>query len=285
LSVRLFLVLVLLCAILTACGSFAKPATSTEVPVSPSSAPTEAVAPTKQSITVFAAASLTEAFTELGKQFEAETPGAKLVFNFAGSQQLVEQLAQAAPADVFASANQAQMDAAVQAGRVAEGQPQPLVGNKLVVIFPSLNPGKLNQLQDLAHPGLKLVLADQAVPVGKYSLEFLDNASKLPEYGSSFKEDVLKNVVSYEENVRSVLAKVTLGEADAGIVYASDLISQPDQQVEVLQIPESLNVNALYSIAPVVDSQQAALARGFVDYALSPAGQELLARFGFKKVR
>ncbi len=273
---RLFVVYLMFCVIVSACGSSAGP---------PEAVSAEARAAAGQSITVFAAASLAEAFGELGKQFEAQNPGAKLVFNFGGSQQLAEQLAQGAPADVFASANQAQMDAAVKAGRVAEGDPQPLLGNKLVVITAKPDDGKLNQLQDLAGPGLKLVLADKAVPVGKYSLEFLDNASKLPEFGSSFKEEVLKNVVSYEENVRSVLTKVALGEADAGIVYASDLISQPDQQVDVIQIPDRLNVNVLYSIAPVADSRQAVLARGFVDYALSTAGQELLARYGFKMVR
>lgn len=273
---RLFVVYLMFCVIVSACGSSAGPSEAV---------PAEAQAAAEQSLTVFAAASLAEAFGELGKQFEAQNPGAKLVFNFGGSQQLAEQLAQGAPADVFASANQAQMDAAVKAGRVAEGDPQPLFGNKLVVITAKPDDDKLHQLQDLAGPGLKLVLADKAVPVGKYSLEFLDNASKLPEFGSSFKGDVLKNVVSYEENVRSVLTKVALGEADAGIVYASDLVSQPDQQVNVIEIPEALNVNALYFIAPVKDSRHAVLARSFVDYALSTAGQELLARYGFKMVR
>lgn len=238
-----------------------------------------------KTLSVFAAASLTEAFTELGKLFEEQNPGLKLSFNFAGSQQLAQQLGQDAPADVFASANQAQMEAVIGVGRASADQVQALCGNKLVVIFAKFNPGKLYQLKDLDREGLKLVLADPAVPAGQYSLEFLDKASKLPEYGETFKANVLKNVVSYEENIRSVLTKVALGEADAGIVYASDLSTPQGMDVGVMEIPSALNIDALYYIAPVQDSSQAALAAAFVEMALSQQGQEILARYGFKMVQ
>jgi molybdate transport system substrate-binding protein len=238
-----------------------------------------------KTLSVFAAASLMEAFTDLGKLFEEQNPGLKLSFNFAGSQQLAQQLGQDAPADVFVSANQVQMDAVIGAGRVPADQVQALCGNKLVVIFAKFNPGKLYQLKDLDREGLKLVLADPAVPAGQYSLEFLDKASKLPEYGETFKANVLKNVVSYEENIRSVLTKVALGEADAGIVYASDLSTPQGMDVGVMEIPSALKIDALYYIAPVQDSSHAALAAAFVQLALSQAGQEILARYGFKMVQ
>ena len=250
----------------------------------------EAPAPTRtaseeQTLTVFAPASLTEAFGELGRLFEAQNPDAKLTFNFAGSQQLAQQLAQGAPADVFASADRIQMDAAVKSGRVADGEERPLIGNKLVLVYAGANPNKLVELKDLAQPGLKLILADYKVPAGRYSLEFLDKASQNPDFGASFKEDVLKNVVSYEDSVRAVLTKVSLGEADAGIVYASDIITQSARQVGALEIPDALNINALYYISKVQDSPRAELAQRFIELALSQEGQELLARYGFLMVQ
>jgi molybdate transport system substrate-binding protein len=239
----------------------------------------------EQTLTVFAPASLTEAFSELGRLFEAQNPGAKVTFNFAGSQQLAQQLAQGAPADVFASADQVQMEAAVKAGRVAGGEARPLIGNKLAPVYAGANPSKLTQLKDLARPGLKLILADSKVPAGRYSLEFLEKASQNPDFGASFKEDVLKNVVSYEESVRAVLTKVWLGEADAGIVYASDIITKSARQVGALEIPDALNINALYFISKVQDSPRAELAQRFIELSLSQEGQELLARYGFLMVQ
>lgn len=274
---RLLQTLLLTCLILTACNAADISSATPASIVTPT--------PTGQTLTVFAAASLTEAFYELAKAFELQNPGTNLSFNFAGSQQLAQQLAQGAPADVFASANQTQMDAAVQAGRIAAGQSQPFAGNKLVVVYAKQKPGLITQIKDLTKPGLKLVLADKAVPVGKYSLEFLDKAAQLPEYGPSFKDEALKNVVSYEQDVRSVLTKVALGEADAGIVYLSDLNATSFSQVNVQEIPPALNVAALYYIALVQDSKQPGLARAFVDFVLSSTGQSILANFGFQMIQ
>jgi molybdate transport system substrate-binding protein len=171
---------------------------------------------------VYAAASLGDVFDELGREYEASHPGVKVEFNYAGSQQLSQQLAQGATADVFASANLKQMQAATSAGRVADGSTQLFARNRLMVIYPA--DGKpLSSLSDLAQPGLHIVLAGKEVPVGQYALDFLDKAAADPQLGAAFREGVLANVVSYEENVKAVLAKVSLGEADAGIVYASDL--------------------------------------------------------------
>ena len=232
-------------------------------------------------LTVMAAASLLDAFDDLGAQFQASHPGVKVEFNFAGSQQLAQQIASGAPADVFASANQAQMDVAVKTGRIDNKLAKNFAQNRLVVIFPGDNPAKLARLQDLARPGLKLVFAAKGVPVGQYSLDFLQKASQDPAFGAGFDASVLKNVVSYEDNVKAVLTKVSLGEADAGIVYTTDAAGASSAKVGELAIPDALNVIASYPIAPLQDSPHLALAQAFVDFALSVQGQATLEKYGF----
>lgn len=232
-------------------------------------------------LTVFAAASLADAYRQIGRNFEQANPGVRVVFNFAGSQQLAAQLGQGAPADVFASANMAQMTAAVNAGRVARDSSETFVLNRLVVVASPSSRAPLTRLQDLARPGLKLVFATQQVPVGQYTLDFIDKAAADPAFGGSFRESVLKNVVSYEDNVRAVLSKVSLGEGDAGVVYASDVVGSPRTPVERMEIPHSLNVIASYPIATVSDSRQAALAQQFVDYMFAGDTQLILTQHGF----
>ena len=230
-------------------------------------------------LNVFAAASLTGAFNEIGAAFSAAHPGVTVVFNFAGSNQLATQITEGAPADVFASANAAQMEVAVASGRIDAGAAQQFVTNRLVVVTPADNPAGITTLQDLATPDTLLVLAAEEVPVGRYSLEFLDLAAADAAFDRGFKEAVLANVVSYEENVRSVLNKVALGEADAGIVYTSDLVGVDG--VASLEIPDALNVVAQYPIAPLNDSEQPELAAAFVEWVLSDAGQAILGNYGF----
>lgn len=232
-------------------------------------------------LTVLAAASLSDAFGELASRFESAHPGVRVALSLAGSQQLAQQLAQGAPGDVFASANRQEMDHAVQAGRVAAGSAHVFAHNRLTVVLPRDNPAGLVRLQDLAKPGLRLVLAAAEVPVGQYALQFLDKASQEARFGPGFKGAVLKNVASYEENVKSVLTKVELGEADAGIVYATDAGSASAAQVSQIEIPEELNSVAEYSIAPLADAAQPRLAQEFVQLVLSPEGQEVLAKYGF----
>jgi molybdate transport system substrate-binding protein len=233
------------------------------------------------SITVMAAASLTESFTEIGELFKSQNPGVQVNFSFAGSQQLAQQLSEGSPADVFASASQKYMDAAITANRVKKEDASVFVKNKLVVIYPAANPAKLTQLQDLARSGLKLILAAKEVPVGQYSLDFLDKANQDTAFGVQFKDDVLKNVVSYEDNVKSVLTKVTLGEADAGIVYSSDVSPANAAKVGEIAIPDNINVIASYPIAPIQDSQSPQLAQAFIKLVLSTEGQNILAKYGF----
>jgi molybdate transport system substrate-binding protein len=276
----LFIFSLILTMLLSACGNAAPTSTPAAILPPPTPASSQTI-----TLNVFAAASLTEAFDEIGKQFEAQHPGATVVFSFAGSQQLAQQLADGAPADVFASANKKQMDAAINGGRIITNTAETFVNNRLVVITPKDNPAGLAQLQDLGKTGLKLVLAAKEVPVGQYTLDFFDKAVQDQAFGASFKNDVLKNVVSYENNVKSVLAKVALGEADAGIVYTSDISGENAAKVAQIEIPNALNVIAIYPIAVIENSPNPELAQAFMDYVLSSEGQDILAKYGFIPVR
>jgi molybdate transport system substrate-binding protein len=173
------------------------------------------------------------------------------------------------------------MEAAIQASRVVSGTERTFGRNRLVVIYPQDNPAGLTQLQDLAKPGLKLVFAAKEVPVGQYSLDFLGKAITNTAFSPTYMDEVLKNVVSYEDNVKSVLAKIALGEADAGIVYTSDISGEGADKVGRLDISDNLNVIASYPIAVVSDSAHAKQAQAFVDYVLSPAAQQVLVKYGF----
>ena len=234
-----------------------------------------------RTLTVLAAASLTDSFTELGQMFETGNPGVKVTFNFANSQQLALQLDQGAPADVFASASTKYMDVAVTSKRVNKEDAKTFVRNRLVVIFPKDNPAGLKELRDLAKPGLKLDLAARAAPVGQYALDFLEKAAKDPGFDPQFKDNVLKNVVSYEDNVKAVVTKVSLGESDAGIVYVTDITADAALKISKLDIPDALNTVATYPIAPISDSKNPALATAFVALVLSPDGQAVMAKYGF----
>jgi molybdate transport system substrate-binding protein len=249
--------------VLSACGSNSSPG---------SGAPA--------TLNVFAAASLTEAFGEIGTNFHAAHPNVTVSYNFGGSDTLATQITQGAPADVFASANAAQMDVVVKGGQVVGTSVATFAHNRLVVIYPKANPAGLTTLQDLAKAGVKVDLAASSVPVGKYALDFLAKASADTAFGASYKDTVLKNVVSYETDVKVVLTKVSLGEADAGIVYTTDAATKADA-VGTLAIPDALNSVALYPIAPVKSSTQVKVAAQFVSYVASNDGQAVLAKYGF----
>jgi molybdenum ABC transporter molybdate-binding protein len=260
--------------------------TATQPPVS-SPTPLPTLGPT--GLSVFAAASLKESFTEAGQKFKVANPNVTSVqFNFQGSQQLVAQLQQGAPGDVFASADKANMDRAVQAGLI-DGAPRELVRNLLTVVLPNDNPGNVQTLQDLARPGLKISLADPSVPVGNYSLQVLDKLSADPIYGANYRQKVLDNVVSREDNVRQVLTRVQLGEVDAGIVYVTDAMAANSgsggsvQPVQILQIPEQYNVVAIYYIGAVKGAAHPEAAQAWINYMLSDEGQSLLEKYGFTR--
>jgi molybdate transport system substrate-binding protein len=230
-------------------------------------------------LTVFAAASLTDAFNEIGKAFQAAHPGATIKFNFAGSQTLRTQIEQGAPADVFASADMSNMTT-LESEKLA-GASQVFIKNQLVVILPPNNPANIASLQDLSKPGLKLVLAASVVPAGKYTLLSLDQMNTA--FGSDFKTRVLANVVSNEQDVKEVVAKVNLGEADAGIVYVSDAVAAPN--LKSIAIPAALNEIAQYPIAALNNSTNKNLAEAFIAFVLSADGQAILKKWGFTPIQ
>ena len=282
---RLIALTLLLAVLLTACGaavtSTPVPTTATEVPTLAPTAvpPTATLEP--QTLTVFAASSLTGAFTEIGKAFEAANPGITVTLNFAGSGALRTQIEEGAPADVFASASGKEMDTLVTGNFITKDAPQIFLTNKLVVILPANNPSALEKLEDLSKPGIKLVLAAETVPVGNYARQALDKMNG--SFGTDFKDKVLANIVSNEDNVKQVVAKVQLGEADAGIVFVSDSIAAPD--LKSIEIPAELNVIAKYPIAPLIKSTNADLAAKFTAFVLSPEGQAVLQKWGFAPIK
>ncbi len=239
-----------------------------------------AAAPAPATLEVFAAASLTGAFTEIGRALEQQHPGLKVEMNFSGSQQLAAQIEQGAGADVFASADDRWMDHLRERGLLA-GWPVPFVRNRLVVIVPKTNPARIQRLQDLGRGGVKVVIGTDAVPVGHYTRVALANLARDPAFDSDFAALVRRNVVSEEENVKSVVGKVQLGEADAGVVYRSDVTPPVSRHVRVMEIPDGANVVASYPIAVLKATRRSDAAKAFVDLVLSEAGQRTLERWGF----
>lgn len=235
-----------------------------------------------QQLTIFAAASLKDAFQEIGQDFETANPGVKVTFNFAGSQTLSTQITLGATADVFASANHAEMDKLITGGMVRQDASMDFLTNRLVVILSPDNPAKIATLHDLTRAGLKILTADETVPAGKYTLEVLKKLSADPSFGDDFITLVLNNLVSKENDVKLVVAKVQLGEADAGFAYFSDTVAA--SQLKFLEIPARDNVIARYPIAFLNNSTQDELARSFLGYILSPAGQEILKKWGFDPI-
>ena len=234
--------------------------------------------PVTGELTVFAAASLTEPFTEIGKRLELSHPGLKVVYNFGGSQALRTQLEQGAQADVFASADAVQMEQAKKSN-VVQGESSVFVKNRLVVIVPKENKAKVTTFCDLGKPGLKLDLANANVPVGNYSHQAFSKANIA--CGPDFGQSALKNLVSEEENVKQVVTKVQLGEVDAGIVYISDVTPKVSASVSTVAIPDNANQIATYPIALTKEARNRAAAQVFIDFVLSAEGQAILKAHSF----
>ena len=249
--VRTSVLLVVVALVVAACGS-----NNNSSGASGSGSPTE--------IKVFAAASLTDAFNKIGQDWTAANPNAKVTFNFAGSQALATQIQQSAPADVFASADITNM------GKVSSqvDSPKAFASNLLQIIVAKGNPKGIAGLSDLANADNKVVLAAPDVPAGKYARQALDA------------QHVNVKPVSLEDNVKAVVTKVSLGEADAGIVYVTDVTAGGDK-VEGVDIPESQNVAATYPIAVVKASAHQSQAQSFMNMVLSDQGQQVLKSFGF----
>ncbi len=218
-------------------------------------------------LTVYAASSLTAAFEEIGTKFEAEHDGVEVKFSFGGSSDLVAQIQNGAPADVFASADAANMDKLVQSGQAAD-DPQDFATNVLEIAVPPGNPAGVQSFQDLAKGGVKVVVCAPEVPCGAAEQQVAQKAG------------VTLHPVSEEQSVTDVMGKVTSGEADAGVVYVTDVQAAGDQ-VEGIEFPESNDVVNIYPIAPIDGSDEANLAGDFVAFVLGDTGQQILKDAGF----
>ncbi|MER5307518.1 molybdate ABC transporter substrate-binding protein [Streptomyces sp. NPDC002773] len=251
---------------LAACGSdtgtgpqdgTSKPSTGS--PASGSGAPAA-------QLTVLAAASLTDVFETAGAAYEKAHPGTSITFSFAGSQELVAQVAQGSRADALVTADTKSMDKV----KADTGAPTVIARNRLVIATAEGNPFKVDELKDLADTKLKVVLAAPEVPAGKYSAKILDA------------QKITVKPVSQEPNVRAVLSKVELGEADAGLVYRTDAESAEDK-VDAVEIPDAQNAIAAYPAATIKDSENAAAAAAFVAWLSSPEAQKIFQDAGFQK--
>nr|WP_230329263.1 molybdate ABC transporter substrate-binding protein [Nocardia aurantiaca] len=220
-----------------------------------------------KTITVFAAASLQRVFTQLGTQYESAHPGTRVAFSFAGSSDLAAQLNQGAPADVFASADQANMDKAVKGGRITD-RPQTFATNSLTIVTPPGNPAHIGSLSDLSKPDLRLVVCAPQVPCGSAARKVTSAAN------------VSISPVSEESSVTDVLAKVTSGQADAGLVYVTDAAGA-GAKVTTVNFPESSTAVNVYPIAAVTDSKNAEAAKDFVTLVTGPDGRKALRQAGF----
>ena len=247
----------LLCLLLFACG----PSTG-----APDSRRAEA-----HNVTVFAASSLADAFSKLGEVYEDHHPGADVRFNFSASDTLATQIAQGAPADVFAAASETVMRKLPRSFFLRS--PQLFASNELVIIAPKENAGRLTKPSDLGAQGLKLVLAAPGVPAGDYARQVLDNLG--------VRKQAENNVVSNEVDDKSVVSKVLFGDADAGIVYVTDLTSDVEPRLIHIKIPKSENVLAHYPIVALRDAPDVDGADQFVSLVLSPTGMKVLNDFGF----
>ncbi len=231
---------------------------------------------------MFAASSLTDVFRAAGLAFMRANPEVVVELNFQSSSALATQIEQAAPADIFASADTANMQRAVDKGLLAAA-PVDFVRNRPVIVVPARNEANIATPKDLATPGVKLVLAGPEVPIGNYARQVIDKLAADPTYGAMYRDATLKNIVSNEANVRAILAKVELGVADAGIVYRTDA-QVSGAKVKAIAIPDAVNVIAIYPIAVTKSARNPAAAEAFIAFLRGADGQRLLREAGFDPI-
>ena len=266
---RLALTVVALAAAAVAgCSSSSSPSTPSGSTSSPAAAAGSSSAGQTGTITVFAAASLKETFTELGKQFEAAHPGDTVKFSFGASSALATQINSGAPADVFASASPKNMNQVVTAGNASN--PQNFAKNVMEVAVPPSNPAKVTSVNDLAKSSVKTALCQPQVPCGVVAAEVFKNAK------------ITVKPVTLQPDVKSVLTQVELGNVDAGVVYVTD-VQAAGAKVKGVTIPADVNASTLYPIAALSHSQEEAIAQAFVAYVLSPTGEQVLKAAGFEQ--
>jgi molybdate transport system substrate-binding protein len=263
----IFSIVFVLLLVLAACGP--------EPAASPTDAPTNP--PKNVSLKIFAPSSMTDAAKDITAAYEAANPGVKLAIEIGHTPTQRLQFTQGATGDVFLTASQKDMDDAVVDETVQSDAPKVFARNQLIVILPANNPGNVQTLEDLAKPGLRLLIAVADTPIGKITITMLDKMET--QFGSGFKSQVLANVVSTESGVKPIVSKIQLGEADAGIVYVTDAVSAPD--LKTISIPSELNIVMQLNVAPLAESEYPEEAAAFCAYLLSPEGQAILAKWGF----
>lgn len=235
----------------------------------------------KTEITVFAAASLSGAMTGIAKEYEAAHPDTRIVLNFDGSQALRTQLEQGARADLFLSANTKHMTALQGEGLIVNDSVRVFVKNRLALMVPKDNRANITGLSDLATPGIRLVIGTKEVPFGEYTRQALGKMANDPAFGPEYTSAVMKNVVSEDPAVTALVAKIRLGEADAGIAYASDVSEGDKALVTMLPIPDRYNVIAEYPLGIVQESTAKDQATAFAQFITSSEGNAILTRYGF----
>jgi len=285
--VRLALASAVAIAILVAACSSAGGASPTPGPTSgPPSQPAasaSAQASTQPSVTpaaltIFGASSLKGALDDVKTTYETANPGTTLTISTDSSAALETQIEQGAPADVFLSADASNPQKLVDGG-FASGDPVAFAGNKLTIIVPKGNPAGITSPKDLAKPGLKIIAAGDAVPITKYATQLVKNLSGLAGYPANLQAAYAANIASKEDNVKAVVSKIELGEGDAGIVYVTDAAAS--DKVDTVDVPDEANVPATYAGVVVKASQNQEAAQAFLDWLAGPAGQAILAKFGF----
>lgn len=235
----------------------------------------------QKELTVFTAASLAGAFTEIGQMYENEA-NVRTAFNFDGSQVLRTQVENGAYADIFVSANKKQMSSLKDGGFMNNSTISVFTRNKPALIVPKENTAKIQNISDLARPGIKIVIGVKEVPIGDYTLQILDKLASDTTFGLEFKKNVMANVVSNETNVNYIVSKVALGEADAGIAYESDVTEELAEKITKIDIPDEYNIIAEYPIGILIQSRHLAEAEEFINLVKSEEGKSVLEKYGFE---
>jgi molybdate transport system substrate-binding protein len=277
---RLAMASPILALVLAACSSSgASPSAGAATSAAPTgSAPTEPSTTAGGELTIYGAASLKAALAEAKAAYEAADPGTTLTIATDSSSALETQIEQGAPADVFLSADTTNPKKLVDRG-LADGDPVAFATNTLTIVVPTANPAGITSPRDLARPGVKVIAAGDSVPITKYATQLVQNLAKEAGYPADFVMAYTANIASREDNVKALIAKIELGEGDAGIVYATD--AKTSDKVRTIDVPDDANVPATYDGVVVKASKNAAAATAFLDWFAGPDGQAILKDLGF----
>jgi len=279
-SRRVIVVLLTLLAGVAACASPSASTSTSVVPTSPSAlaTPSASAAAAPVELTIVGAASLADVLERARAAYEDAVPGTTLTISTDSSSALRTQIEQGAPVDVFLSADTTNPQTLIDAG-LTDREAVNFAGNELTIIVPTDNPAAIDSPADLATAGVQIVAAGEEVPITRYATEAVDNLATLEGYPAGFAAAYAGNVVSREDNVRAVVAKIELGEGDAGIVYVTDAAAST--AADTTEIPDEVNVLATYAGVVVGASDHAEAARAFLGWLAGPDGQAILAEFGF----